>query len=208
MELNFSRRLAMKRLKEEPNEQKSPTVTREKINGIDTDALFAAIDAIKADPAKASCKFFAATEWQDGTVSNTKVSRYELGGEVIKQDYTIPVDEPAALLGTDTAPNPQMLLYAALNSCVLNTFVVNAAARGIRIDSLRFDLEGELDLRGFLGIDKATNPGYDQLTLVCKVTGSGTREQYKECLEAGARLSPNFQSLSRPVTVNYRLEMQ
>jgi len=198
----------MKRLKEEPNEQKTPTATREKINGIDTDALFAAIDAIKADPSKASCKFFAATEWRDGTVSNTKVSRYELGGEEIKQDYTIPVDEPAALLGTDTAPNPQMLLYAALNSCVLNTFVVNAAARGIRIDSLRFDLEGELDLRGFLGIDKSTNPGYDQLTLVCKVKGSGTREQYKECLDAGTRLSPNFQSLSRPVTVNYRLEMQ
>jgi len=198
----------MKRLKEEPNEQKTPMATREKINGIDTDALFAAIDAIKADPSKASCKFFAATEWRDGTVSNTKVSRYELGGEEIKQDYTIPVDEPAALLGTDTAPNPQMLLYAALNSCVLNTFVVNAAARGIRIDSLRFDLEGELDLRGFLGIDKSTNPGYDQLTLVCKVKGSGTREQYKECLDAGTRLSPNFQSLSRPVTVNYRLEMQ
>jgi len=198
----------MKRLKEEPNKQKSPTATREKINGIDTDALFVAIDAIKADPAKASCKFFAATEWEDGTVSKTKVSRYELGGEVIEQDYTIPVDEPAALLGTDTAPNPQMLLYAALNSCVLNTFVVNAAARGIRIDSLRFDLEGELDLRGFLGIDDSTNPGYDKLTLVCKVKGSGTKEQYKECLDAGTRLSPNFQSLSRPVAVNYRLEMQ
>jgi uncharacterized OsmC-like protein len=131
-----------------------------------------------------------------------------LGGEEIKQDYTIPADEPSALLGTDTAPNPQMLLYAALNSCVLNTFVVNAAAKGIRIDSLRFVLEGELDLRGFLGIDTSINPGYDELTLVCRVKGNGTREQYQECLEAGTRFSPNFQSMSRPVAVNYRLEMQ
>jgi uncharacterized OsmC-like protein len=198
----------MKRLKEEPNAQNAPASTREKINGIDTDALIASIEAIKADPSKASCKFFAATEWRQGTVSNTKVSRYELGGEEIRQDYTIPADEPSALLGTDTAPNPQMLLYAALNSCVLNTFVVNAAAKGIRIDSLRFDLEGELDLRGFLGIDTSINPGYDELTLVCRVKGSGTKEQFQQCLEAGTRFSPNFQSMSRPVAVNYRLEMQ
>src|SRR5262245_33077130 len=198
----------MRRMKEELHEQKTRTSTQEKINGIDTDALFSSIDAIKADPSKASCKFFAATEWREGTVSNTKVSRYELGGEEIKQDYTIPADEPSALLGTDTAPNPQMLLYAALNSCVLNTFVVNAAAKGIRIDSLRFDLEGELDLRGFLAIDTSINPGYDKLTLVCRVKGNGTREQYQQCLDAGTRFSPNFQSMSRPVAVNYRLEMQ
>jgi uncharacterized OsmC-like protein len=198
----------MRRIKEEPHEPRTRTSTREEINGIDTDALFATIDAIKADPSKASCKFFAATEWRNGTVSNTKVSRYELGGQEIKEDYAIPADEPIALLGTDTAPNPQMLLYAALNSCVLNTFVVNAAAKGIRIDSLRFDLEGELDLRGFLGIDSSINPGYDELTLVCRVKGNGTKEQYQECLEAGTRYSPNFQSISRAVAVNYRLEMQ
>lgn len=197
----------MRRIKEEPREQTTRTSTREKINGIDTDALFSTIDAIKADPSKGSCKFFAATEWRNGTLSNTKVSRYELGGEEIREDYAIPADEPIALLGTDTAPNPQMLLYAALNSCVLNTFVINAAAKGIRIDSLRLDLEGELDLRGFLGIDSSINPGYNELTLVCRVMGNGTKEQYQQCLEAGTRYSPNFQSISRAVTVNYRLDM-
>ena len=197
----------MKRIKEEPHKQRTRTSTQGKINGVDTDALSATIDAIRVDPSKASCKFFAATEWRNGTVSNTKVSRYELGGQEIKEDYTIPADEPIALLGTDTAPNPQMLLYAALNSCVLNTFVVNAAAKGIRIDSLRFDLEGDLDLRGFLGIDGSINPGYDELTLVCRVKGNGTKEQYQQCLEAGTRYSPNFQSISRAVAVNYRLEM-
>ena len=65
----------MRRINEEPPEQRTRTSTRE-INGIDTVALFATIDAIKADPSKASCKFFAATEWRNGTVSNTKVSRY------------------------------------------------------------------------------------------------------------------------------------
>lgn len=192
----------------EPTQEKpAPASAEQKVNGIDRGALFSTIEAIKADPSKASCKFYSTSTWQNGTVSSCKISRYTLGGADIPQDYTLMADEPAALLGTDSAPNPQMLLYAALSACVLNTFVVNAAARGIEIEELAFDLEGELDLRGFLGIDETVNPGYDQLTLVCRVRGSGTREQYQACLDAGTRYSPNFQSLTKPVHVNYRLDM-
>lgn len=181
---------------------------KEPLNGIDVEALIETINGIKADPSRASCKFSAATRWRRGTVSDTEISHYELGGEDIPQEYSIAIDEPNELLGTDTAPNPQMVIFAALNACVLNTFVVNAAAKGIRIDSLEIDLEGELDLHGFLGIDEAVNPGYNELTLVCKVSGSGTREQYEELLEAGTRYSPNFQSITRPVKVNTRVEVQ
>ena len=176
------------------------------VNGIDTGQLFATIDAIKADPSKASCKFYATTEWCNGTVSDCHISRYQLGGEDIPQHYSIRIDEPSALLGTDTAPNPQMALFAAINSCVLNTMIVNAAARGIRIDSVEMELEGELDLRGFLGIDQSVNPGYDELTIRCRVKGDGTREQLQACLDAGTRYSPNFQSISKPVNVRYELE--
>jgi uncharacterized OsmC-like protein len=176
------------------------------LNGIDTQALFDTIDAIKADPSKGSCRFFATTEWRGGTVSLAQISRYRLGGADIPQSYTIAADEPNALLGTDTAANPQMLLYAAINSCVMNTFVVNAAAKGIRLETLEIDLEGELDLRGFLGIDPSINAGYTELTLVCRVKGDGTPEQYAECLEAGTKYSPNFQTITRAVPVRYRVE--
>lgn len=176
------------------------------INGIDTEQLFETIEAIKEDPSKAACQFFATTRWKRGAVSDTKISRYRLGGEDIEQDYSIATDEPSALLGSDSAPNPQMYLYTALNACVLNTFIVNASARGLRLDSVEIELEGELDLRGFLAIDETINPGYDELTLVCRVSGDGTRQEFEECLEAGTRYSPNFQSLTRPVKVNYRLE--
>ncbi|MBD3243954.1 MAG: OsmC family peroxiredoxin [Chitinivibrionales bacterium] len=176
-------------------------------NGVDTQALFQTIDAIKQDPGKAGCKFFASTHWKSGTVSDTRVSHYELSGEDIPQDYTMTVDEPSGLLGSDTAPNPQMMLLAALNTCVLNTFIVNAAAKGIHVDSVRIDTRGELDLRGFLAIDKSVNPGYDELNLVLRVSGSGSPEQFQECLEAGTRYSPNYQTITKAVRVNYSLEM-
>lgn len=178
----------------------------EKLNGIDTRALSEMVDELKADPSKASCKFFATEVWKHGALSACKISRYELSGEEIRQDYTIPIDEPTELLGTGEAPNPQMLLYAALSSCVLNTFVVNASVRGIRLQSVEIDVEGELDLQGFLGIDESVNPGYDELTLICRVEAEGTKEQLEECLQAATRYSPNFQTITRAVPVRCRLD--
>jgi len=178
-----------------------------KVNGVDTQQLFDTINAIKADPAKGSCKFFATTRWKQGTVSDCTISHYELGGQDIPQNYTLTVDEPAALLGANSAPNPQMVLFAALNSCVLNTFIINAAVRGLRIESLEFETQGELDLRGFLGIDDSVNPGYDELHIICRVKGQGSREELQKCLDAGTRYSPNFQSLTRKVSVKYSLEI-
>lgn len=177
-----------------------------RIDGIDTGKLKETVEALRADPAKAISRWSATTRWRHGTVSDCHVSRFHLGGEDVPQDYTITIDEPSALLGTDTAPNPQMVLLAAINACVLNTFVVNAAARGIHLESVEMEIEGELDLRGFLGIDPNVNPGYDELSVVCRVKADGTREQLERCLEAGTRYSPNFQSISRPVSVRYRLE--
>ena len=75
-------------------------------------------------------------------------------------------------------------------------------------DSVKLELEGELDLRAFLAIDPLVNPGYNELTLVCKVKGNGTKQQYTECLEAGTRYSPNFQSITRGVPIHYRVDAQ
>lgn len=176
------------------------------LNGVDRRQIFATIEMIKADPARASCKFFSTTRWRGGTRSECRIDHYELGGERIAENFTIAADEPIALFGGGAAPNPQMLLFAALASCVMSSFVANASVRGIRLDQLELDVEGELDLRGFLGVEEGMNPGYDELTLVCRVKGDATSKQLQECLEAGTHFSPNFQSLSRAVKVHYRLE--
>lgn len=67
-----------------------------RINGIDTSEVLAVIDAIKADPSKASCAFSATTRWRHGTLSECEISKYVLGGEEIPQHYSIAVDEPSA----------------------------------------------------------------------------------------------------------------
>ena len=68
-------------------------------------------------------------------------------------------DEPLELLGENTALNPQEARMAEFNACVMNTYVISAAMKGIKLDKVELETEGELDLRGFLGLDKSVKPG-------------------------------------------------
>lgn len=172
------------------------------VNGLDVEALMEMIEAIKADPAKATVGFKVASEWAGQTRSTARVSGYTLGGETIEREFTIESDEPAELLGTDAAPNPQELLMAALNACVTVGYVAGCAVNGITVRSLAIETEGELDLRGFLGIDEDVEPGYDRIRMTVKIKGDGTPEQFREVHETVMKTSPNFFNISRPVPID------
>lgn len=180
------------------------TKTRESrsINGIDVDALQEKVDAISADPQKGTALFQAQTRWTGGLKSDSYVDSWHFGGERIGQDYHIIVDEPVELLGEGSSPNPQMLLQAAINSCMLNTFVAAASVMGVELETLEFESRGELDLRGFLGIDESVDAGYSQIDLTIRVKGNGTREQYEKMYELVQRQSPNYFNTTHPVALN------
>ncbi len=185
--------------------EKEPQV--EHINGVDVDTLFEKIDELKANPDKAQTTWRAKTTWQGGDLSNTHIGSWELGGEEFAQDFDIMIDEPCELLGTGKHPNPQQVLFAAINTCIMNTFVVNAAVRGIRLEKLEIELEGDIDLRGYLGIDESVTKGYEELNFILRVKGDGTREQFEELLEVACNHSPNYYTITHPVPINGRIEM-
>ena len=78
-------------------------------------------------------------------------------------------------------------------------YVAQCAVRGITLEKLEIETEGEIDLRGFLGIDPTVPPGYEKLRYVVRIKGSGTREQFVEIHKAVMATSPNFHNVSRPV---------
>ena len=61
-------------------------------------------------------------------------------------------DEPTGLGGTDTAPNPVEQLLSALGNCLLLGYAANASAVGIAIKDLKIAVDGDVDLRSFLGL--------------------------------------------------------
>jgi uncharacterized OsmC-like protein len=179
--------------------------TKPPINGIDLQALDEFVAAIGEDKKEAAVGFKVTTRWAGQTRSESTVEGYDIGGEHVARRFTITADEPNELLGTNSAPNPQELLMSAVNACMMVGYVAQAAVRGIRLDSATIETDGELDLRGFLGLDDQVPPGYRKINYTVTLKGDGTREQYEEIHRAVQATSPNYFNMARPIEMNGRL---
>jgi uncharacterized OsmC-like protein len=180
----------------------------QKINGIDVDAVKQVMKEVSEDSAKGKVKFRVATSWKEGARSDTRVNSYWLGGNKIKRNFTIPVDEPEELAGGNTAPNPQETLMAGLNACMLIGYVTGCSFKGIKLEKLEIETEGELDLRGFLGLDESVKPGYDEIHYTVRMKGNGTKEQFEEIHETVMASSPNFYNISHPIKLVPKLVVE
>lgn len=185
------------------------TVLHGKRNGIDVDQLIGTIDAVKKNPEIARFQFRAHTEWVDGGHSRTTIQGFYGAGEEDRsrtEPFVVEGDEPPVLLGTNRAPNAVEAVLHALASCLTVGFVYNAAAEGIRVESLDFDLEGDLDLHGFLGLSDEVRPGYDGIRVTYRVQADAPREKIEELCAYVQRTSPVLDILRNPVPVTIRLD--
>ena len=176
---------------------KAPTV----VNGLNVDDLFALIERVKSEPAMGKTHWEVITTWQGQTRSRSEVDRFGLGGNMVPRRFSIDVDEPCELGGSNRFANPQEYLLAALNACMTVGYVAQCAVHGIALESLVIETEGEIDLRGFLGIDPTVAKGYESLRYEVRIKGNATKEQFAEIHAAVMATSPNFYNISRPVTL-------
>jgi uncharacterized OsmC-like protein len=179
-----------------------------RVNGLDLDALGAVVSEIQKDPKKGMVAFSVHSEWRGQTKSRSTVDSYTIGGQEVRRHFEIDVDEPHELLGQNSAPNPQEMLMTALNACIMVGYVAGAAVKGITLEKVEIETDGELDLRGFLGIDPAVRPGYEAIRYTVKITGNGTPEQFREIHETVLKTSPNYFNVSRPVRIDATLEVE
>jgi uncharacterized OsmC-like protein len=181
------------------------TTKRPPINGIDLAALEETVAAVGADARLGQVAFRVRTDWKGQTKSESTVDSYTLAGAEVPRSFTIVADEPHELLGTNAAPNPQELLMSAVNACMVVGYVAQASVRGIVLDSCRIETEGELDLRGFLGIDESVPAGYRRISYTVFLEGDGTREQYEEIHQSVMATSPNYFNMAQPIQMVGRL---
>lgn len=187
---------------------KSDSKPKSECNGIDVTALRDTAAVIAADPARGTARFNVRTLWDGGTRSRSTVNGYELGGQVIKRRFEVKTDEPLELLGENSAPNPQELLMAAVNACMTVGYVANAALMGVTLSQLEIELEGMLDLRGFLGLSDEVPAGYRSLEYTVRISGDGTPEQFTSIHEAVMRTSPNYFNMVQPISMKGRLDIR
>jgi uncharacterized OsmC-like protein len=175
-------------------------------NGVDTNTLFATLDAIKARPEMAKFRFRASNRWLGGAHNRSTIKDfYAAGGEDTsrQQAFTLDAGEPAILLGTDTGPNPAEYLLHALAACVTTSVVYSAAARGVRLTSVDSTLEGELDVQGALGINTVDyRNGYERIRMTIRISGDAPAEKLREVVQRGTDRSVVFDSISNGVPIS------
>lgn len=184
------------------------TSTPNIVNGLNVDDLMALIAGVEQDASKGETKWRVATSWQGQTRSRSEVESCRIGGEDIDRRFSFDIDEPLELGGGNEFANPQEHLIAALNACITVGYVAQCSVRGITLESLTIETKGEIDLRGFLGIDPTVANGYENLTYTVRIKGDGTEEQFAEIHEAVMATSPNFYNLSRPVALQPTLVVE
>lgn len=177
------------------------------VNGINVDNLRKMVQEISENKRDSDVHFEVSTKWAGGTSSKTHVNKWRLGKQELSKDFTILIDEPEELLGRNTAPNPQEMLMAAFNACMIVGYVAGCSVRGIKIEHLEIRTEGMLDLRGFLGLDKSVKPGYEELSYVVSIKGNGSAEDFQEIHENVISTSPNRWNIANKIKLNGSLSI-
>ena len=173
------------------------------VNGVDVDRLAATIEHISAEPALAQFRFRARNQWIDGGHNRTTIQGFFGAGQEDTsrtEPFVLDADEPPLLLGENQGPNAGEYLLQALAACLSGTLVYHAAARGIVLDGLECTVEGDADLQGFLGLDEAVRPGFQQIRVAFKATGDFDDDQLAE-LARLTSYSPVRDTVSTPVSV-------
>ena len=181
--------------------------TKNIVNGVNVDELLGTIASIKSAPVIGDFKFKAGNKWINGGLNRTTINKFYGAQKELshKEPFELDADEPPLLLGEDQGPNPVEYALTALAACVTTSIVYHAAAKGIKLNSVESKLEGDIDLRGFLGMSKDVSPGYKEIRMNFKIDSDASPDQLKELIEYAPSLSPVFSTITRAVPFSVKL---
>jgi uncharacterized OsmC-like protein len=170
-------------------------MTITKLNNVDIETVAALASACREDTEKAATQWSASVHWTGGFRSEATVRDFGPTSS----------DEPVALGGSDTAPNPVEQLLGALGNCLAVGYAANATAAGIEIQNLQIDLEGDLDLTTFLGLGD-DNAGYSSIRATVHLDTDATPDAVEGLHRKVTSTSPVGHTLSRSVPLEVRLQ--
>jgi uncharacterized OsmC-like protein len=174
------------------------------LNGVNVTRLGQTIEAIRQKPELANFKFRTRNQWDLGAHSVATISDFYGTCQDLehKAPFVLDADEPPVLLGEDTGAGAAEYVLAGLSACLTGTLAYHASARGLKIEDIQSEYEGDVDLRGFLDLDPKVRNGYREIRVKFKVKGDLDEATVRELLSK----SPIYDTLANPVKIKIDVE--
>jgi uncharacterized OsmC-like protein len=168
------------------------------MNGVDTPTLFATINAVREQPELAKFQFRASSRWLAGTHSRSRVEAFSGAGGTHRHesDFQFDADHPKVLTGGGAGPTPIEFLLHGLAACLTAGIANVAAARGVTLSEVESSVEGDIDLRGILGLSKDVRNGYQGIRVAFRIKGDAPEEKLREIVEQSRARSAVFDVLT------------
>jgi uncharacterized OsmC-like protein len=182
---------------------------RAPLNGVNTPTLLATINAVKGAPELAKFRFTASNRWQTGTHSQTTIGSFTGAGaeHTHRAEFRYDADHPAVLVGADQAPTPVEFLLHALATCLTAGIANIAAARGVTLTEVESTVEGDIDLRGILGLSNEVRNGYEHMRVNFRIKGDAPPEKLREIVEQSRARSAVFDVITNRVPVDISVDV-
>jgi uncharacterized OsmC-like protein len=178
------------------------------VNGVNVSELFKTVDLIKGDPEVAKFKFRVANQWVGGTHSRATVMGFygALKEDDSRDPRSFDLDEPPVLLGRNEGINPVEYLLVALSGCLTTAMVAHASAKGIAIRGVESRYEGDIDLRGFLGLSEEIPVGYQEIRIFFRIDADLSDDQKRDMIRMGQKYSPVFNTITQSTPVHVGMD--
>jgi uncharacterized OsmC-like protein len=172
-------------------------------NGVNTDFLLTARDALAAEPEGANFKWRVSNTWVNGTHSRTSVQGFfGLGAEQKhRTDFTFDGDHPELFASEDNGPTPVETLLVSLASCLTAGVAAVAQNREIQLRSVSATLEGDMDVRGILGADPEVRNGFSRITVSYNIDADASPEDIKALVAQSQKRSAVYDIVTNPTNV-------
>jgi uncharacterized OsmC-like protein len=176
--------------------------------GVNVTKLFGTVQAIQEHPELAKFNFGAKGRWINGGHNSTTIGNFYGAGrtQIRSRPFVYEIDEPPVLLGEDHGANAGEYALTALNGCLTTALIYHAAARGIKIEEVESTLSGDVDLRGFLGLDENVRNGYEKINVTFRIKSDAPEEKLRELVELAKKRSPVFDMFSHPTPIEINME--
>jgi uncharacterized OsmC-like protein len=169
------------------------------LNGVNTQKLNTVFESMRNQPEMARVSFSVKSEWNGGFGVTSTSKGFRIDGQNIERntEYKMQYDFPNQLAGEGRGPTVCEACMGSLAACLIQTIVAHATSRGIQIEGIGINVEGDVDIRGFTGISNDVRPGAQQFRVNMNIeSNNASKEQINELYEIGKRFSPAFDTLT------------